>query len=127
MGNPKQKSKKGKFSYQNKAKIKKLSAKTGAKEGKNIDFAIIDEIHELKDNGLEGFFPCTSDKARKILSLIHRYSPETDRHRLLAFLQGMPALPSEHCFEIIRQGYQDNKIQTDPLYTALINTKGELK
>lgn len=52
MGNPKQKSKKGKFPYQNKAKIKKLSAKTGAKEGKNIDYAIIDEIHELKDNGL---------------------------------------------------------------------------
>ena len=52
MGNPQQKSKKGKFPRQNKAKIKKLSAKTGAKEGKNIDFAIIDEIHELKNNGL---------------------------------------------------------------------------
>jgi len=52
MGNQKQKKKKGKFSYQNKAKIKKLSAKTGAKEGKNIDFAIVDEVHEMKDDGL---------------------------------------------------------------------------
>ncbi|SHI75391.1 Phage terminase-like protein, large subunit, contains N-terminal HTH domain [Geosporobacter subterraneus DSM 17957] len=52
MGNPKQKKKKGKFSYQNKAKIKKLSAKTGAKEGKNVDKAIVDEVHEMKDNSL---------------------------------------------------------------------------
>ena len=52
MGNPKQKRKKGKFSYQNKAKIKKLSAKTGAKEGKNVDFAIVDEVHEMKDDSL---------------------------------------------------------------------------
>ena len=52
MGNPKQKKKKGKFSKQNKAKIKKLSAKTGAKEGKNVDKAIIDEVHEMKDNSL---------------------------------------------------------------------------
>jgi len=52
MGNPKQRNKKGKFSYQNKAKIKKLSAKTGAKEGKNVDFAIVDEVHEMKDDSL---------------------------------------------------------------------------
>lgn len=52
MGNPRQKNKKGKYSYQNKAKIKKLSAKTGAKEGKNVDFAIIDEVHEMKDDSL---------------------------------------------------------------------------
>lgn len=52
MGNPKQKKKQGKYSYQNKAKIKKLSAKTGSKEGKNIDKAIVDEEHEMKDNSL---------------------------------------------------------------------------
>lgn len=52
MGNPKQRKKTGKYSYQNKAKIKKLSAKTGAKEGKNIDFAIVDEVHEMKDDSL---------------------------------------------------------------------------
>ena len=52
MGNPKQKSKKGKFSRQNKAKIKKLSAKTGAKEGKNVDVALVDEVHEMKDDSL---------------------------------------------------------------------------
>lgn len=51
-GNPKQRNRKGKFSYQNKAKIKKLSMKTGAKEGKNVDKAVIDEVHEMKDNSL---------------------------------------------------------------------------
>ena len=43
MGNPKQRKKKGKFSYQNKAKIKKLSARTGGKEGRNLDVVIADE------------------------------------------------------------------------------------
>lgn len=52
MGNPKQKNKRGKFSYQNKAKIRKLSARSGAKEGRNVDFAAIDEVHEMKDNSL---------------------------------------------------------------------------
>jgi phage terminase large subunit-like protein len=52
MGNQKQKKKSGKFSYQNKAKIKKLSLKTGAKEGKNVDSAVIDEEHEMKDDRL---------------------------------------------------------------------------
>lgn len=52
MGNPRQKKKKGKFSYQNKAKIRKLSAKSGAKEGRNLDKAIVDETHEMKDNSL---------------------------------------------------------------------------
>lgn len=52
MGNPKQKNKKGKFSYQNKAKIRKISSRTGGKEGRNLDCAIIDEVHEMKDNSL---------------------------------------------------------------------------
>ena len=52
MGNPKQRKKKGKFSYQNKAKIKKLSAKTGGKEGRNLDIVIADETHEMKDDSL---------------------------------------------------------------------------
>lgn len=52
MGNPRQKRTKGKFSKQNKAKIKKLSARSGAKEGRNIDFAIVDETHEMKDDSL---------------------------------------------------------------------------
>ncbi len=52
MGGRQQKKKRGKFSRQNKAKIKKLSAKTGAKEGKNVDFAIVDEVHEMKDGSL---------------------------------------------------------------------------
>lgn len=34
----------------NKSKIFKLSQKTNAKEGRNIDFAILDESHEMKDN-----------------------------------------------------------------------------
>lgn len=49
-GNPKQKKKRGKFSKQNKGNIRKISAKTGAKEGKNIKVGSVDEGHELKDN-----------------------------------------------------------------------------
>lgn len=50
-GNPKKIKKKGKFSYANKGSIKKISAKTGAKEGRNIGVGAVDEVHELKDNG----------------------------------------------------------------------------
>ncbi len=49
-GNPKKPKKKGKFSYQNKGNVRKISAKTGAKEGKNIKVGAVDEAHELKDN-----------------------------------------------------------------------------
>lgn len=49
-GNPKKIKKRGKFSYQNKGCIKKISAKTGAKEGKNIGVGAVDEVHELPDN-----------------------------------------------------------------------------
>jgi len=49
-GNPKKPKKKGKFSYRNKGNIRKISAKTGAKEGKNIGVGAVDEGHELKDN-----------------------------------------------------------------------------
>jgi phage terminase large subunit-like protein len=51
-GNPKQKSKKGKFSYQNKGCIKKLSAKAGAKEGRNIGVGAVDEVFEMEDDSL---------------------------------------------------------------------------
>lgn len=51
-GNPKRKKKKGKFSYQNKGNIKKLSARTGAKEGKNIKIGAVDEVFEMKDDSL---------------------------------------------------------------------------
>lgn len=49
-GNPKKKKQAGKFSYRNKGNIRKISAKTGAKEGRNIGIAAADEVHELKDN-----------------------------------------------------------------------------
>lgn len=49
-GNPKHKRTKGKFSFKNKGNIRKISAKTGAKEGKNIKVGAVDEVHELKDN-----------------------------------------------------------------------------
>lgn len=52
MGNPKQKRHKGKFTKQNKAKIKKLSVKTGGKEGRNLDMGVLDETHEMKDETL---------------------------------------------------------------------------
>lgn len=49
-GNPKRPKKRGKFSYQNKGNIKKISANAGAKEGKNIKVGSVDEVHELKDD-----------------------------------------------------------------------------
>ncbi|HEY5582915.1 MAG TPA: terminase TerL endonuclease subunit [Ruminiclostridium sp.] len=49
-GNPKNKKMVGKFSYKNKGSIRKISAKTGAKEGRNIAVGSVDEIHEMKDN-----------------------------------------------------------------------------
>lgn len=49
-GNPKKKKTKGKFSYQNKGCIRKISAKTGAKEGRNIGVGSVDEVHEMEDN-----------------------------------------------------------------------------
>lgn len=51
-GNPKTKKKKGKFSYQNKGSIRKLSAKTGAKEGRNIGVGAVDEVFEMQDDSL---------------------------------------------------------------------------
>lgn len=35
---------------------------------------------------LTNFFPCTLDKARKVFSLIHKYSSKEDKQRLLFFL-----------------------------------------
>ena len=49
-GNPKKPKSTGKFSYKNKGNIRKISAKTGAKEGKNIGVGSVDEVHELKDD-----------------------------------------------------------------------------
>lgn len=51
-GNPKQKKKKGEFSHQNKGNICKLSAKTGAKEGRNIAVGAVDEVFEMADDSL---------------------------------------------------------------------------
>ena len=51
-GNKKRKHARGKFSQQNKGNIKKLSARTGAKEGKNIKVGAVDEVHEMQDNSL---------------------------------------------------------------------------
>lgn len=48
-GNPKQKKKTGKHSAQNKGTIKKMSAKSSAKEGRNLKTVIVDEVHEMKD------------------------------------------------------------------------------
>ena len=49
-GNPKQRKKTGKFSAQNKGAIKKMSAKSGAKEGRNLKLVIVAEVHEMKDS-----------------------------------------------------------------------------
>ena len=49
-GNIKQKTHKGKFTSQNKGSIRKMSARTSAKEGRNIKIGVVDEVHELKDD-----------------------------------------------------------------------------
>lgn len=49
-GNRKQKTRFGKFTKQNKGTIRKMSAKGGAKEGRNLKMAIVDEIHEMQDD-----------------------------------------------------------------------------
>lgn len=41
---------KGIFNLKNKSTVKKLSERTKNKEGRNIDFAILDEVHEMKTN-----------------------------------------------------------------------------
>lgn len=41
---------KGIFNLKNKSTIKKLSDKTRNKEGRNIELAVLDESHEMKDN-----------------------------------------------------------------------------
>ena len=41
--------------------------------------------------------------------------------------ESMPALPNEHYFEIIRQGYEDHQIDTKPLMDALKTTRNELQ
>ena len=49
-GNPQRKKTTGKYSYQNKGSIRKISSRTGFKEGRNIRVGSVDEAHELKDN-----------------------------------------------------------------------------
>jgi phage terminase large subunit-like protein len=49
-GNPKKPRHTGKFSYKNKGSIRKISARTKGKEGRNIAVGAADEIHELKDD-----------------------------------------------------------------------------
>ena len=51
-GNPKFKKTKGKFSYQNKGSIRKISAHGKNKEGRNIKVGVVDEVHEMQDNSL---------------------------------------------------------------------------
>lgn len=51
-GNRKQKRKHGKFTQQNKGQIRKMSAKSGAKEGRNIAVGAVDEVFEMEDDSL---------------------------------------------------------------------------
>ena len=51
-GNIRQKSRVGKFTSQNKGSIRKISARTSAKEGRNIKIGVVDEVHELKDDAI---------------------------------------------------------------------------
>lgn len=49
-GSLKQRQRVGKFTSQNKGSIRKMSARTSAKEGRNIKIGVVDEIHELRDD-----------------------------------------------------------------------------
>lgn len=49
-GNPKHPKHSGKFSYHNHGSIRRISAKTGAKDSRNIMVGAVDEAWELKDN-----------------------------------------------------------------------------
>jgi len=51
-GSLRQKNHVGKFTSQNKGSIRKISARTSAKEGRNIKIGVVDEVHELKDDAL---------------------------------------------------------------------------
>lgn len=53
-GNQRHKSS-GKFSRHNKGNIRKMSAKTGAKDSRNIALGAVDEVWELKDNSTPSF------------------------------------------------------------------------
>lgn len=51
-GNPKHRKTRGKFSYQNKGSIRKISASGKNKEGRNIKVGVVDEVHEMEDDHL---------------------------------------------------------------------------
>lgn len=51
-GNPKHRKTKGKYSYQNKGSIRKISANGRNKEGRNIKVGVVDEVHEMEDDHL---------------------------------------------------------------------------
>lgn len=54
---------------------------------------------------LNYFFPCPLNKARKVFSLIHQYSSEADKDRLLNFLYGL-----ERGYAVQMQDYADKAI-----------------
>ena len=51
-GNQKQRRRRGKFSYQNKGNMRRISASGKNKEGRNIKVGVVDEVHEMADDHL---------------------------------------------------------------------------
>lgn len=97
-GNPRRVKKKGKFSYQNKGNITKISAKTGAKEGRLIRVGIFDEVHELKD-----------DKA------------------IIPIRQSLATQEEPLFIELTTEGYVDEGYLDDRLREARLVLKGEME
>lgn len=65
------KNNKGLSNLKNKSTVKKLSDRTKNKEGRNIDFGVLDEIHEMKTNVIyKSIQQSQSTKAQPILFLI---------------------------------------------------------
>lgn len=96
-GNPKKPKKRGKFSYQNKGNIRKISARAGSKEGKNLKIGAADEIHELKDNS-----------------------------SIMPIRQALSTQEEPIYFEITTEGFTDNGYLDDRLKEARQVLKGEL-
>lgn len=95
-GNRKQRRKTGKFSKQNKAEIKKISARKKGKEGRNIDLAIVDESHEMEDETLiEPLVQSMSAKDECLMIEITTEGTVEDGHLDRKILEAKAALKGE--------------------------------
>ena len=95
-GNRNQRRKTGKFSKQNKAEIRKISARKKGKEGRNIDLAIVDESHEMEDESLiEPLIQSTSAKDESLMIEITSEGTVEDGHLDRKLIEAKAVLQGE--------------------------------